>query len=127
MYFNYLNAALLSTWCHVRAIWMLIMIKRVFWSYRSAEKSIKSFSKGPFLRLFLYFFILLQIIHRMQNINNFPVFDIGSLIKTYTTYFCTSTFAKLVLLINFYFLGMLLHYPIFLLPLDKCITNNKQT
>ena len=64
---------------------MLIMIKRVFWSYHSVEKKVISFSKGPFLNQFLYFSILLQIIHRMSNINNFSVFYIGSLIKTHAT------------------------------------------
>ena len=43
------------------------------------------------------------------------------------SYFSTSTFVKLVLLINFYFTGMLLYYPIIPLPLDKFIVNNKQT
>ena len=67
----------------------------------------------------------------MSNINNFPLFLIlGSLIKTYATmysYFSTSTVIKLLLLINFCFSGMLLHYPIFLLPLDEFVANNKQT
>ena len=55
---------------------MLIMIKRVFWSYHSVEKKVISFSKGPFLNQFLRFSILLQIIHRMSNINNFSQFFI---------------------------------------------------
>ena len=105
-------------------------IQGVFWKYHSVEKSVKSFSKGTFLSHFVYFSILLQIIHRMPNIHNFStVFDIGSLIKTYAAmywYFITSTFLKLDLLINFYFLGLLLHYPIFLLPMDEFIANNKQ-
>ena len=44
--------------------------------------------------------------------------------KNYTTkysYFSTSTFVKLFLLINFYFSSTLLHYPIFLLLLDELI------
>ena len=85
------------------------------------------FSKGPFLSHFLYFSILLQIINRMSNINNFLLFLIqGFFLKTYTTmysYFSTSLFVKLFFLKNFYFLGTLLHYPIFLLH----IMNNKQT
>ena len=100
-------------------------------SYNSVEETAKSFSKGPFLSYFRYFSILIQIIHKMSDINCFPLFLIqGSLIKTYAamhSYFSTSTFVKLVLLINFYFSGTLLHYPIFLLPLDEFIANNKQT
>ena len=67
----------------------------------------------------------------MSNNNNFPLFFIqGSLIKTYATMyscFSTSTFVKRLLLINFYYSGRLLHYPILLLPLDKFNVNNKQT
>ena len=37
---------------------------------------------------------------------------------TMYSYFNTSSFVKLVWLINFYFLGALLHYQLFLLPLD---------
>ena len=66
-YFNFLNVALLSKWCHLITLWMLIMIKRVFWSYHSVEKKIECFSKGPFLSHFLYFSILLQIIHTMSK------------------------------------------------------------
>ena len=29
---NFLNVALLSKWCQLMALWMLIMIKTVFWS-----------------------------------------------------------------------------------------------
>ena len=59
------------------------MIEKVFISqvdysqkqiYHSVEKNVKCFSKGPFLSHFLYFSILLQNIHRMSNINNFPLF-----------------------------------------------------
>ena len=55
------------------------MIEKVFTSqadysqkqiYHSVEKNVEYFSKGHFL----YFSILLQDIHRMSNINNFPVF-----------------------------------------------------
>ena len=45
------------------------------------RENVKSFSKGPFLSHFLYFYFLLQIIHRMSNAN-----------KNYTTmysYFST--------------------------------------
>ena len=52
---------------------MLIMIKRVFLSYHSLQKKIKSFSKGPFLSHFLHFSVLLQIIHIMSNISNLPL------------------------------------------------------
>ena len=72
--FIFLNVALLSKWYHLMTLWMLIMIKRVFWSYHSTEKNVKSFSKGPFFSHFLYFSILLQIIHRMSNINIFLLF-----------------------------------------------------
>ena len=42
-------------------------------------------------------------------------------------YFSTYSFAvKLFLLINL-FSGTLIHYPIFMLPLDEFIANNKQT
>ena len=75
---------------------------------------------------FSVFSVLLQIIHRMSNINNFQLFLIlGSLIKTLPQ--CNQiSVLKLFLLINFYILGMLLHYPLFLLPLDEFIVNNKQ-
>ena len=130
-YFNFLNVALLSKRLHLIALWMLIIIKRVFCSYFSAEENVKSFSKTHFLSHSLYFPILLQIIHRMSNINHFPSFLIwGSLIKAYATmysYFSTLTVVKLVLLINFHFSGTLLQYPIFLLTLDEFIANNKQT
>ena len=89
-----------------------------------------SFSKGYFLSHFLYFSILLQIIHRISNINNFWLFLIQRyLIKTCATiysYLSTSTLVELVLLINFYFSGTLLYYPIFLVPLDEFLGNNKQ-
>ena len=52
---NFLNVILLSKWCHLMTLWMLIIIKRVFWSCHSIGKNVKSFSKGPFLSHFLYF------------------------------------------------------------------------
>ena len=97
----------------------------------SRKKNVKSFSKGLFRSHALYFSILLQIMDRMSKINIFQLFLIlKSLRKTYTTmypYFSASTFAKLSLLVNFCFSGMLCHYPIFLLPMDKFIVNSKQT
>ena len=81
----------------------------------SKKRKYKSFSKGPFLSHFLFFLFCYKL--SMPNISNFPLFLIqGSLMKTYTTmysYFSTKRFVKLFLLINFYFLGMLLHYPRF--------------
>ena len=47
--------ALLSKWCHLIALQMLIMTKRVFWSYHSAKENVKYFSEGPFLSHFPYF------------------------------------------------------------------------
>ena len=52
--------------------------------------------------------------------------DQGYTVSRYS-YFGTLTFVKLFLLINFYFSSMSLHYPIFLLPLDEFIANDKQT
>ena len=69
-----LNVALLSKWCHIMALWMFIMIKRVFWSYHLVEKNLKSFSKGHFCSHFLCFSVLLQIIHIMSKINSFLLF-----------------------------------------------------
>ena len=33
---------------------MLISIRRVFWSYHSVEKNVKSFSEGPFSTFFYF-------------------------------------------------------------------------
>ena len=80
--------------CHLTVLWMLNLLLKDF-----------------FLAIFCIFFILLQIIHRMSNINNFLLLLIQeSLLKTYTTMysdFSTSTFVKLFLFINFYFLGVI--------------------
>ena len=109
-----MNVALLSKWCHLMALWMLILIKECFEvSYHSVEKNVKSFSKGPFLSHFLIFSISLEIIHRMSNINNFPLFLIkGSLIKTYhnVLIFQYSTFCWIVLVNKFLFFGYVTRY-----------------
>ena len=92
---------------NIIAWWMSLWLKEYF---MHSVESVKSFSKGPsFSSVFFYF-----VINYPQNIKYqwfSTVFDIGSLIKTYVTmvlifqyfHFCQ------VLLINFYFLGTLLH------------------
>ena len=59
------------------------MIEKVFISqvdyskkqiYHSVEKMLNVFLKDLFLVIFCIFSILLQNIHRMSNINNFPLF-----------------------------------------------------
>ena len=129
MHFNFSNFALLSKRCHLIALWMFIMVKRVFWSYHSVEKNVKSFSKGSFLSHFLIFLFCYKLsIECSISIISCCFWILGSLIKTYTTmYFITWILGKLFLLIIFYFSGTLLHYPIFLLPLDEFIANNEQS
>ena len=134
MCFNFLNVGLLSKRCH--------LIMNVNYDYKSVlklsfsrKKMLNLFLKKFFRSHFLHFSILLQIIHTNYSCQisiNFRCFLIqGSFIKmrkcTMYSYFSTSTFVKLVLLISFYFLCTLLHYPIFLLTLDEFIANNKQT
>ena len=103
-------------------------IMNVKFDYKSVLKL--SFSRKKILSHFLYFSILFQIIDRMSIVNNFQLFlRSGSLINTYTkmhSYFSTWPFGKLFLLINFSFSHTLLHYPIFLLPMEEFIVNNKQ-
>ena len=97
---------------------MNVMIKRVFWSYHSVEKNVKSISKGPFLSHFLYFSILLQTIYRMSNTNNFLLFRYRGLwwnLYYNVVIFQYLTFCQIILVNKFLFFGKLLHYPIFLL------------
>ena len=115
--------------------WIIFQMMQ-FNDFMNVDFDQKSVSKLSLIRIsrgpFLYFYILLQVIHRMSNINNSSLFlTQGFLIKTYTTmysYFSTYPFVKLFLLINFYFLGALPHYLIFLLPRTNLsrITNRRR-
>ena len=89
------------------AWWMSLWLKEYF---GHSVESVKSFSKEPFFSsVFFYFVTNCPWNVKYQRFST--VFDIGSLMKTYGTmvlvfqyfHFCQ------VLLMNFYFLGTLLH------------------
>ena len=56
---------------------MLIMIKRVFSSYHSVEKNVKSISKGLFLVIFCIFQFCYELSIECQILIIFRYFDIG--------------------------------------------------